>query len=786
MPERVDVYSAGWVWDHEADEIAYRTAVRHALASPEIRQRLGVRYVTREALEQKSSEIDFIADALNASRTEYIAYRHSFREVEQLGEQYTAARAQLVLDIELKILAIAFLGAPLWFFIDVALTPGWLTNWGAPVLLVVAAIFCWHIARTQDLRRHSLHAMETAFLQWQLFRGTQRFNARRSDWTSTLRTDGILPQLRVVVNQLLGDDQDSLLVVADHDGLKDVQDPRYVVSTSAERQLRQKMDQLDGGTIAVCGPRGAGKSTLLKACSSNRRGGQTLDFSVFVEAPAEYAPQDFLLALFAKTCEQYLREVSYDPADTGVFITPRRRRILHTLARAAKWAVALIVFLALMAAAVGRGALWLYEHYATDATLERFQAWWDGPSDAAMEVWREEPWVAGFALAFVALLVKPRFRKPPKSTPSIGQQCQRYLYRLRTIQNATTAINVGIPPLRGISLGASRSTSVSSTPLTMPELVADFRDLLARIAGERKFVLDSRVVIAIDELDRVGDTEQARRFLGQIKAIFGIKNVYYLVSVAEDVGASFVRRGLPYRDVTDSSLDDLLYLQPRTLEESRRVLALRAPSVSFPFVQLVHALSGGITRDLIRYARRVIEVHHWTDSIELRELAPTVILEELADTLEGFRTLLALKEWTVRSGPLLNRMYTLVRELRSPLTSELLETRIMIQFLADNPLPPNSAEPLDSTDEQVNSEVLTLWQEASACAYFSLTLLDIFGESDFDSRSAQAFEEGGNGHPQRLAEVRQELAVSPYSARILLDDVRVAWGLPPSEPWSAS
>lgn len=38
-----------------------------------------------------------------------------------------------------------------------------------------------------------------------------------------------------------------------------------------------------------------------------------------------------------------------------------------------------------------------------------------------------------------------------------------------------------------------------------------------------------------------------------------------------------------------------------------------------------------------------------------------------------------------------------------------------------------------------------------------------------------------NGDPQRLAEARQELAVSSFSARILLDDIRAAWG--PSNPW---
>ena len=65
-------------------------------------------------------------------------------------------------------------------------------------------------------------------------------------------------------------------------------------------------------------------------------------------------------------------------------------------------------------------------------------------------------------------------------------------------------------------------------------------------------------------MDRLGTDTQALAFLREIKAILGVPRVYYLISVAEDVGAAFVRRGLPHRDVTDSSLDDIVHVQPRT------------------------------------------------------------------------------------------------------------------------------------------------------------------------------------------------------------------------------
>lgn len=83
------------------------------------------------------------------------------------------------------------------------------------------------------------------------------------------------------------------------------------------------------------------------------------------------------------------------------------------------------------------------------------------------------------------------------------------------------------------------------------------------------------------------------------------------------------------------------------------MLAIRAQSISQPFVLLLHALSGGIPRDLIRYARRLMEVH----------------------------------PWTVEGGPLLNRLYVIVRLLHGPEERNELETRIRIGNLADNPIP---------------------------------------------------------------------------------------------------
>lgn len=120
-------------------------------------------------------------------------------------------------------------------------------------------------------------------------------------------------------------------------------------------------------------------------------------------------------------------------------------------------------------------------------------------------------------------------------------------------------------------------------------------------------------------------------------------------------------------------------------------------------------------------------------------------LEELPATLAGFRTLLAKQQWTPGTSAILGAFRGLAGRPRTP------------------------------------GEARSLIDEAAAYAYFSLTLLDIFGDRNFKALRDAAAERGPDGDPELLAEARLELAVSPYSARPLIDAIRRAWGLPSTE-----
>ncbi|MFF8013296.1 hypothetical protein [Streptomyces sp. NPDC007929] len=343
---------------------------------------------------------EFIAEAFDFTRTLYVAYRRAARTAEQVEAEYEAARAQLVIDWPLRLFVGSLLAIPAWVFIDVVFTAGWLTNWALVAFLTMASVAGLVLLADQPSNQRARHAAEVARLRlWVTAHRKDRIDARTT-WSTALKQHAVLPQLRIAVHHLMGDDQDSLLRVGDHDGLKDAHDRRYVVATQAERQLRQKMAQIDGGTIAVCGSRGAGKSTLLRSCT-DRQSTRTFDLSVFIQAPAEYAPQEFLLTLFGDVCEMYLKRFSFDPAETGVFVAIRKRRIARTFVQAVRWLVALVLALAALTAALGRAAQWLYERYATPEMVDRVRQWSQQGLDIVVGLWRDHPWISGIVLTFI-------------------------------------------------------------------------------------------------------------------------------------------------------------------------------------------------------------------------------------------------------------------------------------------------------------------------------------------------------------------------------------------------
>jgi hypothetical protein len=80
----------------------------------------------------------------------------------------------------------------------------------------------------------------------------------------------------------------------------------------------------------------------------------------------------------------------------------------------------------------------------------------------------------------------------------------------------------------------TREKDLNERPTTVASLVFDFRNLAQAIAN----TVSGPVVIGIDELDKIETPEAVRLLLRDVKGIFEVGRVHFLVSVSEEAAAA--------------------------------------------------------------------------------------------------------------------------------------------------------------------------------------------------------------------------------------------------------
>ncbi len=387
------------------------------------------------------------------------------------------------------------------------------------------------------------------------------------------------------------------LAFSDHSGLGEMDDPSREIPTKTRTLILEKMRRMPGGTIGLAGSRGAGKTTLMRSICTEQgtRLKEQEPLGVVVDAPVRYEPRDFILYLFARICTQVVgaervREMRGSDQPFGFPII-------------SSW-----VILASYRLLLGIGSLFagialivLGALDATDALKSPF-AWglvliFIGYVSITVQTvgdWQRRRRISG----------KGRTELIDGDDPNIHTATLR-LRQIWFQQSFSTGWSGGFKTPIGIETGLSGSTELAEQQLSFPDIVDLFRDFLRQVALRRE------VRIGIDELDKMDD-ETARRFLNEIKVIFRIPDCFFFVSISEDAMSFFERRGLPVRDVFDSSFDDVQHVPHLEFQISKELLDRRIVGLPIPFSCFLHCASGGLPRDLIRVARNLVQLDKGT------------------------------------------------------------------------------------------------------------------------------------------------------------------------------
>jgi hypothetical protein len=625
----------------------------------------------------------------------------------------------------------------------------------------------------------------------------------------------VSPVVREVINDQLYH-YDSQLTVQSSPGLM-TDDPLFWIDTGNGRRLQNLMGVMpDGGSIGLAGPRGCGKTTLQKAlCTGDLRppSGRTSE-AVLVTAPVEFASRDFLLHLFARICEESLRDA---PSQDSQLLaagpgTIQGRRALGFIRRHTGAVAALLCVLCLIVSPfVAYAALppaqqnvtwhWLRIRLAHFFGKNQRQVFTDTSQvwhflhslDTRLAIIGAILFLAGLILLLVVAYKLFSFLSLERPEYTATEQlARRHLRNIRFQQSYSYGWS-GSLTVPVAQVGINEAFTLSEHQQSLPDIIAAMRDFLERIAAKSRPVL-----IAVDELDKVASDVTAAQFLNDLKGIFGVRHCFYLVSVSEEALSNFELRGFPFRDAFDSAFDEVLHLRPLTYQEARQLLQRRVVGLSAAYLCLCQCLAGGLPRDLVRVARDLVETGRKAVAAAPQQLGMCEVVAALVQLdLRGRVDAMMIAIRRTSAGPDMEPIALWIDQISRVLAGWRAASH-SDPGLPTSELRAKELQDLCSSYPEVGDHVKPAAveaggvQEAASTAnrlglglagslYYLATVIELFRddrtEAEFRELDGSVADTAKAKEVEYLARARQAFAVSPVIAWKQISDFRASWSM---------
>jgi KAP family P-loop domain len=377
----------------------------------------------------------------------------------------------------------------------------------------------------------------------------------------------------------------------------------------------------NGGCFGVAGPRGAGKTWLLhRSCEwANDTGG----VGVYFPAPSAYDPTSFIVAITDAFCSTLERNLRPTGGMRELYSTLRRRLLRYCLP---------LILLGI--------ALYLYHAGASHRPFDTLFTIRYFGRDLAFILFAIAALVAYYAILSTLISRRNARNVELRLRSTASEKRQGLRYALNRTENNEFGLNAGKGGITG-SAKKARGRSYIERPITLASLVYDFRDI-AQLASR---LLNRPVVVAVDELDKISSLEEMRSLLRDVKGVFDIPGVSFLVSISDEALRCVQAGPITGRDEFSSAFYDIAIVEPLSAEEAELFVKDRTDGLTSPacatallvltcgnpreIVRLVGQISRNIfERDDARSAMRAV-LH-----VEANELMERVISSDLPDNVK--------------------------------------------------------------------------------------------------------------------------------------------------------
>jgi hypothetical protein len=583
-------------------------------------------------------------------------------------------------------------------------------------------------------------------------------------------TEGILPEIRSLINEQLNPSYDNRLSISKTQGITGNFESKYEIPTSSKNKLNRLLKIMPNGSIGIAGPRGAGKSTLIHSFCSGwiEKFKDKPVVALMTSAPVDYEPRDFLLHIFSSVCKKVLDLNGEESQNYIVFSgdfqksTFLPKNLFTTDGLVSISLVAIILF-------------FLKEIDITFSNKNPFITFESSKSTISFLI--------AVILIFLVCLIlfyptfkksiyKKMYQKKDENKivtqTEIVRQAKQNIQIIKFQSSFSSGWSGALSFPFGIKGGISSAAMLSQNQLSLPEIVEKYCDFIELLSSEYE------IIIGIDELDKISSSNKAHRFLNEIKGIFNLKNCYYLISVSENAISSFNKRGMPFRDAFDSSFDDIISVNHLDFKSSKELIRRRVIGMSVPFMCLCYLMSGGLARDLIRICRDLVEFHEQEPKKDnISSLSKEIIKKDIMSKISAMK--IDGKKSSNAENGLAQEMIEKIYQLENSLETKSTLWTCCLDLMS---VPERSL--ISSHDEQnENHESNFLKVQVGTYLYYVITVMDFF-EKEHDKPTFEKLE--NSDMFDNLAKAHYFIGLCPKLAEKIVTDFRRENGMITNQP----
>jgi KAP family P-loop domain len=436
-------------------------------------------------------------------------------------------------------------------------------------------------------------------------------------------------------------------------------DPTYYVAgkTSQLDRIKRVIDVSDGGVIGVTGERGAGKSVLLNKLIEDY---EKVILTMKLAAPVSSSKDmEFFVMLFRQLTQHVVMLLKKRAKANLDEISILGREAFQQQRQKAFTRVGLTALGIIIALWIALSFWDVSKYLGLRQSLGLSSSIWGLVFESQSRLLlRFYPAMFVVFLAFVVLAYPTIVSLISRDKLFLNLEerglliySERLSERLDYEMTRSVEGSVEMSPAKWFKSSLKRSKQETARGLSLPELTASYIDFVAYTLR----VFPSKLLVCIDELDKVTDLDQVRLILREIKGALYVKGTFYLLSISNDALRSFEGRLGDQRDIFESTFDDVFPVRPLDLATCLDILHSRLqdqPISNSLFdtkqtFYVISIFSAGNARDLVRNFRECI-LSNEKGILPLADVAWTLLFSRRRDSIQD-RVSVSEASWSVRS-----------------------------------------------------------------------------------------------------------------------------------------